>query len=901
MESEESPKKSMNRRYLRIAMIIAALVLLGLAGRYLYLRLRYPEQEILKGVPQSALLVAEGEGIGVFLDSLVAHPVWLQGFGITGMPDHLGLIARELSGFCAEDEAVAQLIQNEPFALSLLPRKENGPAFLVSVRLPKKLRPAAVHQFFRKHWNSYQEKKLLELSFYERVLPDGRQLFLAIKDGILIGATDREAFELGYYTIGSGNHILNDKYFVEVREQLEKSQNRAVRVFISYEGMYAWMTRFIREESKAPLALLPDIGYWGGFDLKTAGSLLCFQGFTGSAPPESSLREVLPESTSQLDDPGQVLPSSVIFYDHMLLNSLGQYRKQYMEQYLYRRDGAGGATYPISSDTLMEIVARIDSFLPASLVNALIASRDTTEGAQPLLLLQAYRANELLANLTPFIDTLKRQQYQEFTYYSLRIEYMIPALFGPAYRQFINPFVTVYKDYLIITPSQEVMLTLLNQYSSDKVLGIQNSYKHMFRQVKGQMSRRIYFNRQEGEGYLKAIMRRDKMDRFLTTLPYLPGQFIVGFAKSGGTLLTDIAIHSDTEVSLPAKGGEVLLDAPLVSTPLIIRDYRDNARKVICADESGSLYLLNEKAGIEWKMDATEPPSSGLYAIDLYKNGRQQCLFMSKNMLHLIQIDGKYVPGFPVQISSPFSSGLSVFDYEMSGNFRCLYYDTKGHLANVDLSGRQVAGWSYPEFAEGGYRLAHLRAGGNDFLIHTGQEGEIHFLDRRGKEKFQAKQPAGRSKQSDIVVVIRDGQPAFAWLDASGTLQVVGLDGSPAKGSVMKFDPLSWLVYDASGAGSLLVAEQTQLSVFDIYLKSLNKAPLAVPLSVDVRASNYHPGVLLTGKSAAHEPILIMKPDNKIKSLVPYSVDYYNVWKSVSGNEGFGVLAKGRVLRFERL
>ncbi|HRZ41555.1 MAG TPA: hypothetical protein P5228_02510 [Bacteroidales bacterium] len=901
MEPVEPPKKRINSRYLRIAMMLTALVLLSFFGRYLYLKFRYPDQEILKGVPQSALMVAEGEGIGAFLDSLVSQPVWLQGFQVSGMPDHLGLIARELSDFSKEDESIAGWVQKEPFALSLVPRKENGPAFLVTVRLPKGLRPSAVHHFFRKHWTSYQEKKLLELRFYERVFPDGGQLFLAIKDGMLIGATDREAFELGYYTIGSGNHILNDKNFMEVREQLEKSQNRAVRVFISYEGMYTWMNRFIREDRKEPLALIPDLGYWGGFDLKTAGSLLCFQGFTGSVAPESKLREVLPDANTQLDDPGQVMPASVLFYDQMLLNSLVEHRKQYLEQYLYLREGKGGAAYPIAADTLQEIIARIDSFLPASLVNALVSTRDTTEGAQPVLWLQSYRANELLLNLSPFIDTLGRQQYQEFTYYPLRIEYLVPALFGPAYRQFIDPFVSVYKDYLVITPSQEVMLSILNQYSSGRILGVQNPYRELFQQVKGQMSRRIYFNRTEGEGYLKAVMRPEKADRFLATLPYLPGRMIVGIAKSGGTLLTDIAIHSDAEVSLPARGGEVLVDAPLVTAPLIIRDYRDNTRKVICADESGSLYLLNEKAGIEWKLNATEPPLSGLYAIDLYKNGRQQCLFMSKNMLHLVQIDGKYVPGFPVQLSTPFAAGLSVFDYEMNGNFRCLYYDSRGHLANVDLSGRQVAGWSYPEYASGGFRPEFLRAGGIDFLMHTGQEGDIHFLDRRGKEKFQLKQPAARSKQSDIVVVIKDGQPAFAWLDGSGALQVVGLDGSPAKGAPLKFDPMSWLVFDASGSGAMVVATPGELAVFDISLKPLHKSPLTIPLSLDVKPAVYHSGVLLTGKSNAHEPLMIIRPENKQKQPASYSVDYFSVWRSVSGTEGFGVLAKGRVLRFERL
>ncbi len=902
MEIEAKQNKSRLRsRIPLLALIIIGILLAGIAGRYIYLKIRYPEQEVLKGIPQSAILVAEGEGIRSFLDSLANHPVWFQGFSTEGMQNHLGVVAREISGFVKEDESIAKLFSSEPFAVSLVPRKMDGPAFLFAVRLPEGLRPAAVHHFLRKQWTSYQEKKLLELVFFERVLPDGRQLFIAIRDGILIGSTDREVFELGYYTLDSGNHILKDQSFSDAREQLAKSQNKAVRVFISYEGLYSWMTRFIKDDKRRLLSSLPDFGCWGAFDLKAEGALMRFQGFSGPDITEKGLQEALTEATQNLDDPGLALPANTLFYDQMLISSLREYRHQYLDQYIRNRDGGLKETYSVPADIISRVEAGIDSFMPECIVNARISSRDTAEGSNALLLLQTTRAPELLASLSGHFDTLSRQQYQDFVFYTVSTEYLIPAIFGSAYKTFVNPLITSWQNYLVIAPTQEALLTVLNQLSVGKLLSQQPQYTTMFQQVKGQMSRRVYFDRLEGESWLKVLVQEEKMELFLQSLPYIPQQFMAGFAKSGGTLLTDIAIQAQAEVSLPALGSEVLLDATLAVAPLILRDYRMNDYKVIAADETGSLYLLNDKAGIEWKMSTKEPPLSKLYAIDLFKNGRQQCLFLGRNMLHLVQVDGKYVPGFPVQIASPFSTGLSVLDYEKNGNYRCVYYDTKGHLANVDLSGRQVAGWIYPELRDAGYGLDYLRAGGQDFLIHTDSEGFIHFFDRRGKEKFQVKLSPGRSKQSEIAVVAKDGQPVFAWLDGAGLLRLAAMDGTLVKGEEMKFDPASWLTYNAEGLGGIAVAEPSALWSLDINLKAINKVPLASPLSMDVKPAPYHSGILLTARDVSMAPLLVAKPEMKLVNLSSRSVDFLSVWRSSPAASGYVVMAKGRVVMIEKL
>jgi hypothetical protein len=813
------------------------------------------------------------------------------------------LISRETEGFLKSgDRYIEEFLTTQPFAMALVPKKSDGPAFLFAVRLPSGVRPASVHHFFRQHWSSYTEKKLLEISYYERVFPDGNVLYLVIRGGILLCSTDREVFELGYYTPGSGNHILKDESFCSVREQLMKSRNHTTRVYISNEGLFSWASRFIRDEKKSLIASIPDGGSWGGFELMLDGKQIQMQGFTETGESGKEFFNALTEAEVVLDDPGIALPVNTIFYHQIAIRSVKEYQNQYLDGYIKRRDGAGEA-YPVSNQVIDSVITILDMYSPGSLVHAATQMSDTTEGSNYLLLLQVQDASGLILRLHPYADSTTTFRYQDFSISTINPPYLIPALFGNNFRLFQSALVTSWQDYLIIAPNQGAMLSVLNQIISGRKLSETASYEQIFAKVKGQMSRRIYFDRNEGDSYLKSILQEQKLELFNQFIPYFPNQMMISYAKSGGILLTDIVLQTREEGLVPAKGGEILLDAPVDGKPLIIRDYRVNERKVMVADESGCIYLLDQKGEMEWKFTATEPPASGMFSIDLYKNGRQQCLFFSRNMLHVVQIDGKYAPGFPVKIVNPFEAELSVFDYDQSGNFRFVYYDSNRHLSNIDVTGNIVAGWSMPAIKGLKKPVQYFKSGGQDFLVYIDSDGLVHFTDRRGRERFQIKQTAPVHPNSEVILMNKGSQQLFCWLDASSSLVQISTEGDRVKADAWEPHPNAWFLKTSGSDSKLeitLIDPETVL-ITDGNLKILKKVPLSMNELSDINACLYHPGLLVTGKDANNQPFVVLRPEMKVLNINANLDENFIPWRALQSSDAFYVTSKGKTVVISRL
>lgn len=893
------------KKLLIIGGVILAIALLGFASRYVYLKLRYPEQDVLTGVPRSAIMVAEGKGFYPFLSSLSGHAVWQQGFLTGGSSDHLSALATDLGKISdSGDGVIRSILTEQPFVMSLVPKKEGGPAFLFTIQLPKGLRPATVHSQLRQRWNNYSEKRLLEIRFYERVLPDGTPLYIVIRDGLLIASVDREAFELGYYTLESGNHIAKDESFRDVRAQLSKSQNQTTRVFCSYEGFYTWFARFIRGEKKPLIASLPNLGTWGAFDLAFDDEELHLQGFTGTGDDNSALFQALPEAGRVLDDPGAVLPAGTLFYDQMAVPSFSRYMDDYVRGYRMNQKGVTPVTYPVSASLLDTVERIITGFSPESVTLAATDLTDTLPGGNYLLFIQASQAARLHDALRPFTDTLQRLQYQEFVISPLSVPYLVPALFGSLFQSFENAFLSTYEDYLIIAPTQGAMLSALNGLTLGRTLGSIPSYQRTFSRVQGQMSRRLYLDRKEGENYLRSLMEPSEIGSYDTLLPYLPQQCMLSFAKEGGILLTDMILHANPLQPGAARGGEIVLDAPLSAEPLLIHDHRSNEIKVIAADQSGYLYMMNQKGEIEWKISATEQPLSELLTLDLYKNGRQQCLFFSRNMLHLVQIDGKYVPGFPVAISAPFQRHLSLIDYDANGNFRFMYLDQQQRVSNIDIAGKMVPGWNQPQIPGLSGPVKLLKSGGQDFLLLRDTAGVVHFHDRRGRERFSL--PAGVQvhSHSEILQGNWGGSTRFIFLDRNGALQRVSPEGALDKTAPLQFQPGAWLIgfsKEQGGQGEIAVIEPNGVTVLDSELKTLRKGGTGVPEFQSLRKSAGNPSALFCALDKAGVPYMMLRSDFRQFKITEKSYDYVNSWKDPASSATYCVVTKGTVVFIRRL
>ena len=81
-------------------------------------------------------------------------------------------------------------------------------------------------------------------------------------------------------------------------------------------------------------------------------------------------------------------------------------------------------------------------------------------------------------------------------------------------------------------------------------------------------------------------------------------------------------------------------------------------------DQKNQLYLLSNAGIILWKQMLDGPLKSEVFQVDCYKNGKMQYLLSTRHKIYLLDRNGNPVEKYPVELRSPATAGISVFDYD---------------------------------------------------------------------------------------------------------------------------------------------------------------------------------------------------------------------------------------------
>ncbi len=162
--------------------------------------------------------------------------------------------------------------------------------------------------------------------------------------------------------------------------------------------------------------------------------------------------------------------------------------------------------------------------------------------------------------------------------------------------------------------------------------------------------------------------------------------------------------------------------------------------ELLVQDEGLKLYLLNAKGTVLWKKQLKEKISSELFKVDIFKNNKYQLLFSSKNQLHLIDRNGNYLPGYPLNLPAESCSPLSVFDYDNTRDYRLFIACKNNQVYNYSITGKKQEGFVTVR-TDNKVRLPvqYIKVGKSDYLVALDEEGKIYTFSRRGEGRIGLK------------------------------------------------------------------------------------------------------------------------------------------------------------------
>lgn len=143
--------------------------------------------------------------------------------------------------------------------------------------------------------------------------------------------------------------------------------------------------------------------------------------------------------------------------------------------------------------------------------------------------------------------------------------------------------------------------------------------------------------------------------------------------------------------------------------------------------------------GVEvWKKELSGKRTPQVWEVDLYRNRKYQVVVADESEVHVMDVLGREVDGFPKKWSKGFSA-VAVMDYDRNRQYRFLMATPDGKLFNFRKEGEKTPGWNFEPVSGRFIRsLAHLRIGNQDFIYAGQDDGSIRLLKRSGEDRFSS-------------------------------------------------------------------------------------------------------------------------------------------------------------------
>jgi hypothetical protein len=215
---------------------------------------------------------------------------------------------------------------------------------------------------------------------------------------------------------------------------------------------------------------------------------------------------------------------------------------------------------------------------------------------------------------------------------------------------------------------------------------------------------------------------------------------------------------------------------------------------------------------------------SEIFQVDYYKNGKLQYLFNTGKRIYLLDRNGNSVEKFPVELRSPATAGISVFDYDKDGTIRiCVPCEDK-KIYMYDKDGKIIPGWQAERTDNEVLQPVQLfRAGSKDYIVAI-DKYKFYILDRKGKNRVPVKKFFQVSSNNCFYLDVSKGESLarIVTTDTTGSIMRVYFTGKVEKILERNIDADHFFVFadlDGDQKGEYLTASGKSLQVLSPELK----------------------------------------------------------------------------------
>ncbi len=169
----------------------------------------------------------------------------------------------------------------------------------------------------------------------------------------------------------------------------------------------------------------------------------------------------------------------------------------------------------------------------------------------------------------------------------------------------------------------------------------------------------------------------------------------------------------------------------------IVKNHTDKSEEIFIQDNQNNIHLLSKDGKILWSRTTDGRIVGKISQIDLFKNGKLQYIFASKNFIYAFDRLGRPVENFPIELPEDIQTDVFslIFD-EQKRSYRFLIADSGGLLAMYEQDGNRSDAWKRINLGESlASEVSFVKIGIKEFFIIPHRNGLVNVLDENGKSR----------------------------------------------------------------------------------------------------------------------------------------------------------------------
>jgi ribosomal protein L20 len=827
---------------LKKILTIASLFIIVAAGffGYQYIKSqRIPDFNMVKAIPPDAAFIIDSENFIEKINSLSKNNKIYKELIQLEKVNHFNESLSYLMKLYTGNKNIKELMDDNRIIISAHHSGKENIAFLFLMQMnsfrDQKIIVQSIENLL-KHQEKLKKREYNNTWIYQ-INTNNRELYFSFNHGILLLSPSAILLESAIRQSEVNESILNDSGFNTVQETAGK--NVDANIYINLSQFPEIISYTLNEKYKSNIANFTHFGNWMELDVNLKDDAVLLNGFTFS---DQSLHNYLNIfSTQEAVDHklNQVLPANTSVFISLGISDNAKYFKHY-KNYLneqnkltkynefirhYQQKFSVNFEEVIQNNLDEEIALVItDNPNQSTLENSFIIMRTKSKG---IVESEMHNILSQIADIekikkTDLIFDARIDKETVYKIYQLPVKELFKTVFGDIYAGFDNPYFTFIDNFMVVGNSQKSLVNFIHSNILHKTLKNDMKFSQFTDYLSSKSNFYFYTNLSRSPEYVANFLKNDLQSGLKDNIDLLRKfqAFAVQFRNNNDMIFNNIYLKYIPEIKDDAiTVWESRLDTAINFKPCLVTNHYTRENEIFVQDLNHKIYLINKVGRILWRMQLNEKINSELYQVDYYKNGKLQLLFSTKNKIHLIDRNGNYVERYPIELRSPATAGIALFDYDKNLDYRIIVPCENKNVYLYGLDGNLINGWEFQQTdTHVNTPVQHFRVKTRDYIL-LADKYRIYILNRRGQERIRVNHQFTKSKNNSFILEPADHNTNthFVTTDYTGMIKMIGLNGQVTEKRIKKYSTEHFFDYqdiDADGYKDYIFADKNKLEVF---------------------------------------------------------------------------------------